>query len=113
MIGRGAFAGPWVFRMAWAAQLGEDPAGAEPTEDEKLDVVLAYFERMRAYRTENYAMHKIRQKISWLGKTINASHCGPLKQGVRESRTPDEVIAAVEAWRANAAGRAPALRSTV
>jgi len=104
MIGRGAFAGPWVFRMAWAEQLravhgGEGAGSVEPSEDEKLDTVLAYFERMLEYRNEHYAMHKIRQKISWLGKTINGSHCRDLKQGVRSARTPGEVRAAVEAWR--------------
>jgi len=105
MIGRGAFAGPWVFRMAWAAQRGIDPASVEPSEDEKLDVVLAYFERMLEYRNENYAMHKIRQKISWLGKTINRSHCKALKQGVRSATNPGQVREAVAAWRAGAPER--------
>ncbi len=99
MIGRGAFARPWVFREAWAAQRGADPSGLEPTEDEKLDTVLAYFGRMRAYRGDHYALHIIRQKISWLGKGIAGSHCLPLKEGVRTARTPGEVLDAVEAWR--------------
>ncbi|MEL6740725.1 MAG: tRNA-dihydrouridine synthase family protein [Planctomycetota bacterium] len=115
MIGRGAFAMPWVFRLAWEAQLaereGREAADLEPTEDEKLDGVLAYFGRMRAYRSDGYAMHKIRQKISWLGRHINGSHCAPLKAAVRGAQTPGEVTEAVEAWRAGAPdrvqGRAP------
>ncbi|MEZ6242214.1 MAG: tRNA-dihydrouridine synthase family protein [Phycisphaerales bacterium] len=110
MIGRGAFASPWVFRQAWAMQerwvegehtLGDPPnvSDLEPSEDEKLDVVLAYFVRMLEYRGEHHAMHVIRQKISWLGKGIGGSHCKALKDGVRGARTPGEVRDAVEAWR--------------
>lgn len=112
MIGRGAFAAPWVFAEAWAAQraaagtgmgagAASEPEGwpVGPDEDGKLDVVLGYFSRMRAYRGDHYAMHKIRQKISWLGKGIAGGHCAPLKEGVRTAQTPDEVVAAVESWR--------------
>lgn len=103
MIGRGAFGMPWVFRMAWEAQqaraAGREPADVEPSEDQKLDAVLAYFERMLEYRNEQYAMHKIRQKISWLGKTINGSHCRALKDGVRRAKTPAQVRAAIQNWR--------------
>ncbi len=104
MIGRGSFAVPWVFREGWEAQLaaseGRDPLDLEPSEDEKLDLVLAFFARLREYRHEAHAMHVIRQKISWLGKGINQSHCRALKDSVRAARTPGEVIGAVEAWRA-------------
>ncbi|MDX9910230.1 MAG: tRNA-dihydrouridine synthase family protein [Phycisphaerales bacterium] len=132
MIGRGAFAMPWIFRASWAAQLEAldraqnanatlDTFAArcgvtdsfEPTEEQKLDLVLAYFARLREYKDDRAAMHTIRLKISWLGKTINGSHCKELKDAVRGARTPDEVIAAVEAWRELVrAGRTPA-RGTV
>lgn len=98
MIGRGAFARPWVFAEAWAAQTGGDPT--EPNEDTKLDAVLAYFARMRAYRGDRYAMFKIRQKISWLGKGIHGGHCRPLKDAVRLAATPADVESAVDSWRA-------------
>jgi nifR3 family TIM-barrel protein len=100
MIGRGAFAMPWIFREAWALQAADCPS---PTEDEKLDAVLGYFNRMREYRGDFYALHKIRQKISWLGKGINGSHCRELKEGVRHAQTADEVVTAVESWRISAA----------
>jgi len=115
MIGRGAFATPWVFRQAWAMQerwvAGEhapdappDVTDLEPGEDEKLDVVLAYFGRMLEYRGEHHALHVIRQKISWLGKGIGGSHCRALKEGVRAARTAGEVRDAVEAWRGESVG---------
>jgi tRNA-dihydrouridine synthase B len=97
MIGRGAFAMPWIFRLAWAHQQGA-PA-AEPTEDEKLDTILAYFARMREFRDDRYAMHRVKHKISRIAKHINGSHCKPLKEGVRTAETPGALIAAVETWR--------------
>ncbi|MAY73375.1 MAG: hypothetical protein CMJ31_01375 [Phycisphaerae bacterium] len=107
MIGRGAFAGPWVFSEAWGAQL--EASGAEGTldeaptlsEDARLNVVLAYFNRMRTYRGDAYALHKIRQKISWLGKGISGSHCRPLKEAVRSASSVEDVTLAVESWRAS------------
>ncbi len=97
MIGRGAFAMPWIFRMAWAAQTGT--GAIEPTEDEKLDIVLAYFDRMCAYRDERYALHRIGHKISRIGKHINGSHSRPLKEAIRNAGSAGEVHRAVEAWR--------------
>jgi tRNA-dihydrouridine synthase B len=136
MIGRGAFAMPWIFRLAWAHQrrtrdrvnlsspvaAPEGTAGGgprsgsegvpqnapsvvldlsdlEPTEDEKLDTFLAYFSRMREFRNDHYAMHRVKHKISRMAKHINGSHCKPLKEAVRTAKTPDAIIAAVESWR--------------
>lgn len=96
MIGRGAFAVPWIFNTAWAAQQGR-PA-AEPTEPEKIEIVRAYFDRMCRFRTETYALHKLKHKISWLGKSINGSHCRPLKEAVRAATTAPEIHTALDAW---------------
>lgn len=99
MIGRGSFANPWIFREAWALQRGVDALTVAPTEDERLDAVLRYFGRMIEFRSEHHAMHVIRQKISWLGRSINGGHCRPLKDAVREARSPEEVHGAIERWR--------------
>lgn len=99
MIGRGAFDRPWVFREAWAALRGLSVSGLEPSEGEKLDFVLGYFERLRSYKGDARAMHTIRQKISHLGKSINGGHCRGLKEAVRMAESPAEVIGAVEGWR--------------
>lgn len=134
MIGRGAFAMPWIFAAAWAEQQahperarsasegaalrrsgeaterrrdlnGETAFQAPtsyspPTEPEKLRILRTYFDLMREYRDDRYAMFRIHQKISWLGKTINNSHCHALKEGVRVAKTPAEVHAAIDAWEA-------------
>lgn len=121
MIGRGAFAMPWIFRLAWAAQggmvngewgTGNRMAGnspnahaplpiplAEPSEDEKLDILLAYFGRMREFRDDRYALHRVRHKINRIGKHINGSHCRPLKEAIRNARNPADIYGAVEYWR--------------
>jgi tRNA-dihydrouridine synthase len=70
-----------------------------PSEDARLNLVLGYFERMIEFRGEQHAMHVIRQKISWLGKTINGGHCKPLREAVRTAKDPVGVRGAVEAWR--------------
>ncbi|VAX40489.1 tRNA-dihydrouridine synthase DusB [hydrothermal vent metagenome] len=150
MIGRGAFGLPWIFRLAWAAQLrerakslsppkllpisptptpnpglqsgvGRGVSGVqrrpselprtevrgsgigscgEPTETEKIEIVRKYFDRMCEFRDATYALHQLRQKITRLGKSINGSHCRPLKEGIRIATTPAEVHAALERWEA-------------
>lgn len=118
MIGRGAFAMPWIFRLAWAMQTsgggargesGEtdprtgrtrrDAASLEPSEDEKLDIVLAYFDRLRAYRDDRSALHRVRHKITRIGKHINGSHSRPLREAIRRAETPGDVYEAVKSWR--------------
>jgi nifR3 family TIM-barrel protein len=126
MIGRGAFAIPWIFAEAWALQLQrvpwlrsaatmtETPRHAQvmvaedsnhgtrpytpPSEPEKLDIIRQWFDLMRDFRDDRYAMYRVRQKISWLGKSINGSHCRPLKDAVRTATTPAHVHAAIDAW---------------
>ncbi len=115
MIGRGAFGDPFIFRKAWALQQqidehGVDPRDTEgveridlsdvvPSDDEVLDLVLDYFERMIETRGERHAMHVIRQKISWLGKTIRDGHSKALKESIRTAKDPDEVRWVIGDWR--------------
>ncbi len=115
MIGRGSFSNPWLFRYGWVLQqrvveLGIDPAdraGVEaidlsdvhPSEDEKLDMLLRFFDRMVEYRDPDHAMHVLRQKANLLGKPINNGHCRPLKNALREAKAPDDIRKAIEDWR--------------
>jgi tRNA-dihydrouridine synthase B len=111
MIGRGAFGMPWIFNTAWMAQqsragvrdseglvTGGDALTGAPSEAEKIEVVRRYFDRMCSFRGEGPALHRLKHKISWLGKSINGSHCRSLKDGVRAARTPGEVHDALDAW---------------
>jgi nifR3 family TIM-barrel protein len=86
MIGRGALAAPWLFRDCWHAQrahagLTTEPAPSEPTELEKIETVRRYFELMRSFRDDRYAMMQIRRRIAWFGKRLGP--CKPLKERVR------------------------------
>ncbi len=116
MIGRGAFGNPWIFGQAWGLQQRIDALGIdwfddeainaidvsdlEPSDDERLDFVRDYFLRMIEYRDVKHAMHVISMKIRWIGKTINGGHCRDLKEAVRVAENPEEVLGAIEAWRA-------------
>lgn len=115
MIGRGSFSNPWLFRYSWALQqrvieAGIDPgdlqavAGIDlsdlhPSEDEKLDMLIRFFDRMVEYRDELHALHVFRQKANLLGKPINAGHCRPLKNALREAKTTQDIHQAIEDWR--------------
>jgi tRNA-dihydrouridine synthase B len=115
MIGRGSFSNPWLFRYGWALQQrvitrGVDPAdhdavaGIElddlhPSEDERLDMLLRFFDRMIEYRDEDHARHVFRQKANLLGKPINGGHCRPLKNALREAKSAEDVRGAIESWR--------------
>lgn len=115
MIGRGSFSNPWLFRYAWALQhrvieqgidTGDEDAVAaidlrdlHPSEDEKLDMLLRFFDRMIEYRDAEHARHVFRQKANLLGKPINGGHCRPLKNALREAKTVQDVYDAIEGWR--------------
>ena len=96
MIGRGAFSAPWLFRQVWA-RLGGGCHGQAalnlPAVEERVAVVRRYFDLMREHRGDHYAMHHIRRRISWFGKSLPGSK--GLKERVRLAATPDDVIAAL------------------
>jgi len=95
MIGRGALSTPWLFREAWHAQLGL--AAREPDDLEKLAIIRRYFDLMRTFRDDHYALHQITRRISWLGKRVRGGHCKGLKEGVRLARAAGDVHAALDA----------------
>ena len=115
MIGRGSFSNPWLFRYAWALQQrvverGIDPGDEQavaaidlsdlyPSEDQKLDMLVRFFDRMIEYRGEHHARHVFRQKANLLGKPISGGHCRPLKNALREATSVQDVYGAIEGWR--------------
>jgi tRNA-dihydrouridine synthase B len=93
MIGRGALSTPWIFRDAHAlATTGIKPA--PPTTDEILTVVRRYFDLMREYRTDHYAMVQIRRRVSWFAKRLGP--CKRWKEAMRGAADPAAVYAALE-----------------
>jgi nifR3 family TIM-barrel protein len=99
MIGRGALSAPWLFRDCWHAQrvaagLTTDPAPDEPSELEKIDTIRRYFELMRVFRDDRYAMRQIGRRITWFGKRLGP--CKPLRERVRTAKDPIEVHGALD-----------------
>jgi tRNA-dihydrouridine synthase B len=93
MVGRGALSTPWIFRDIWALQVtGSVPEA--PGEREKIELVRRYFDLMRTYRTEHYAMVQIRRRITWFAKRLGP--CKPLKEAMRTAPGPDEVHAILD-----------------
>jgi nifR3 family TIM-barrel protein len=103
MIGRGALSTPWIFRDGWSLQTtGVVPP--EPTEAEKIATVRRFYELMRSTRDERYALFQINRRISWFAKrlmTIDPKTgrmvgVRPLKERVRDAKTPEQVHAALD-----------------
>jgi tRNA-dihydrouridine synthase B len=97
MIGRGALSTPWLFRDAWALQTRE-VIPAPPGEQEKVAIVRRFFELMRHYHSDHYAMFQIRRRISWFGKRLNGGACRPLKETIRTASDPAAVHRALDAY---------------
>lgn len=72
------------------------PLPPEPTDGQKLAIIRRYFDLMREFRGDHYAMHQITRRVSWLGKTINGGHCKGLKESIRTARDPGAVYRTLE-----------------
>jgi nifR3 family TIM-barrel protein len=106
MIGRGALSTPWLFRDAWAIQTtGIIPP--EPADEQKIDAIRRFFNLMRQYRDDHYALHQIRQRISWFAKRLGSPtrSVKPLKEAIRLAPDPSAVHAALDAFVAHPAAR--------
>jgi tRNA-dihydrouridine synthase B len=93
MIGRGSFSSPWIFRQGWAIQTTGNP-GPEPDEAAKIAIIRRYFELMREYRDDSYALTHLSRRISWFGKKLGP--CKPLKEAIRLAKEPDTVHRALD-----------------
>jgi nifR3 family TIM-barrel protein len=88
MIGRGALSTPWLFRDTWALLSGAE-IPAPPTEAEKIGTMRRYFDLMREYRDDRYALFQINRRVSWFAKRLPP--CKPFKEAVRAAKSPTEV----------------------
>lgn len=70
MIGRAALGSPWVFREILAALKGE-PIPAEPSLEERRDLVLQHLEWMVQQRGEEKGVREMRKHINWYTKNIS------------------------------------------
>jgi tRNA-dihydrouridine synthase B len=93
MIGRGALSTPWLFRDAWTL-MTEGYVPAPPSEAEVIGTVRRFFDLMREYRDERYAMFQINRRVTWFAKRLGP--CKPFKEAMRNARSPEEVYAALD-----------------
>lgn len=97
MIGRGALSTPWIFHDTWEyLRTGVRPP--EPTELQKVDTILRFFDLMLAQRDERYAMFQIRRRISWFAKRLQRplpdgrlESVKPLKEAIRTAENASQV----------------------
>lgn len=116
MIGRGALSTPWIFRDTWAhlravglAAGGVAPVEvpAEPAEAEKLATIRRFFDLMREYRDDRYALFQINRRVSWFARTLQRDlgngkleSIKPFKEAVRNAKTAGEVYEALARFEA-------------
>ena len=96
MVGRGSFSRPWLLRDIWAAQLGEPVT--EPSIDDKLGAVQRYFELMREFRGDRYALSHVRRRMSWFSKALPP--CKPLRMAFNDAECVEDIYAALDEFRA-------------
>ncbi len=100
MIGRGALRTPWIFRRAHAL-LERNAVAPEPLLVEKLKVVLRHLDLCREYDGQDRALTRMRQHISWYGKSMG--HVKPLKEAIRLapsfSAAREAILGAIDEFR--------------
>jgi tRNA-dihydrouridine synthase len=103
MIGRGALSTPWIFRDCCAALDGAR-VPEMPSEAEKIAIMRRYFDLMRQYREEKYALWQINRRVSWFAKRMGYEPDGsrfgmkPFREAIRISTTPEMVYEAMERY---------------
>lgn len=72
MIARGALGNPWIFRDATALWRGEE-LPAQPSNEEKLRMLLRHFDLIAADKGERIAVREIRKHVGWYIKGIHGA----------------------------------------
>jgi tRNA-dihydrouridine synthase B len=98
MIARGAIRAPWLFRRA-EQLLRTGKAGPEPSNREKITIMLRHLELLLEHLGERQAVLRMNKRVSWYGKTMAGSgSVKPLKEAVRQAKCTREMRAAMEDW---------------
>ena len=88
LIGRGAMANPWIFRQIEDTLAGRAPY--EPSLDEKREVLLEYFELLRADMPELPAIGRMKQLAGQFTKGLPGG--GRFRQVIYHSHSVTEVL---------------------
>ncbi len=88
LIGRGAMANPWIFRQIEDAMAGREPY--QPSLEEKREVLLEYFELLRADMPEFAAIGRMKQLAGQFTKGLPGG--ARFRQVIYHSHTVTEVL---------------------
>lgn len=97
MIGRGALSTPWIFRDCWTL-MTEGFVPPPPTEAEIMGTMRRFFDLMRQYRDDRYALFQINRRVSWFAKRLGP--CKPFKEAMRNAKTVEGVYETLERYAA-------------
>lgn len=116
MIGRGALATPWVFRDVWwhlrhvGLAPADGPPGLRPAPPDEAQVLVClrrFFDLMREYRDDRYAVFQINRRVSWFARSLQRELASgklesikPFKEAVRTATTPAHVYEALDRFAA-------------
>ncbi len=90
MIGRAALGDPWMmYRTVRYLETGE--LMPEPSVQEKMDVCLLHFERLKALKGEKVAVREMRKHASWYLKGIRGN--GKIRNAINQAETEAELRA--------------------
>lgn len=102
MIGRGALTAPWLFREC-AAYLSRGERLAKPEQHEQIATIRRFFDLMREYRDDRYALFQINRRVSWFSRNLQRELPGgrlegikPFKEAVRNAKSAEQVYGALE-----------------
>src|ERR671912_733038 len=102
LIGRGAMANPWIFRQIEDTLEGREPF--QPTLDDKREVLIEYFDLLRADMPEFAAVGRMKQLAGQFTKGLHGG--ARFRQVIYHSHTVDEVLDRIsEYFETVAAGR--------
>jgi tRNA-dihydrouridine synthase B len=102
LIGRGAMANPWIFRQIEDALVGREPY--QPTLDEKREVLVEYFDLLRADMPELPAIGRMKQLAGQFTKGLPGG--ARFRQVIYHSHSVSEVLERIgEYFETVAAGR--------
>ena len=92
MIARAATKNPWIFRQIAARMAGD--AEAEPTLEDRRQLILGHFRLLAEHQASNFALHKLRKFTGWY--THGLPHGRRLRQKINQLPDVESFLEAVE-----------------
>ncbi len=94
LIGRGAMANPWIFRQIEDTLEGREPY--EPTLEDKRNILLEYFELLRADMPELPAIGRMKQLAGQFTRGLQGG--SRFRQAIYHSHQVEEILSRIEEY---------------